>query len=66
MLGSMKARYMSQCRGTEGREVEETEWVEEHSYRRMGGIGGFRGQVTGKGDNILNVSKENTQLKNYR
>jgi hypothetical protein len=46
---------MSQCRGTEGREVGVGGWVEEHTHRYTGkedGIEGFCGGGGGKGDNI--------------
>jgi hypothetical protein len=43
VLQPMKAQYMSQCRGIEGREAEVGGWVYEHPHRSMGrgnGVGG--------------------------
>jgi hypothetical protein len=43
---------MSQCRGTEGREVGVGRWMEEHLHRNSGredGIGSFQGVGWGLG-----------------
>jgi hypothetical protein len=47
-----KARWMPQCRGTEGREVAVGRWMEEHPHRRRereDGIGAFQVWGPGKG-----------------
>ena len=68
VLEPMKVLLMPQCKGIEGREVEVGVWVEQHPHRSRGRedeMGVSRKGGSRKGDNILNLNKENIQYKTF-